>query len=62
MAKQIIVKDGKYYCFDESTGEIYEVILQRQITADPALLKELVRQVCGLKRAKGEQSRRRRAP
>jgi hypothetical protein len=54
MAKQIIVKDGKYYFFDESTGEIYEVILQRQITADPALLKELVRQVYELKKAKGE--------
>ncbi|GMO23619.1 MAG: hypothetical protein Ta2B_02830 [Termitinemataceae bacterium] len=51
MAKELIEIKGKYYFFDDKTGDVFEVILQSK-SNDPEILKEAFLQVLELKDSK----------
>lgn len=54
MAKELFIVDKDYYFVDEQTGEIFKVIVQKQITPTPEIVAQAIKQVHELKKAKGE--------
>lgn len=48
MAKEVVSVDGKLYLYEETTGEIFEVHLDKKVAPTSAIVKAVVEQHAAL--------------